>query len=380
VKSRIAVIALAATVVAAPVATAQASPRKSGVAVTVDKSGKAITIVGKKGKLERVALKTSAPRGLKAGTNVSVAGGKVVSAKGKSRGVKVRAVIKRVRGKLAAVTPAGTNVQDLIGRVRLALNGIPEGETVAVRLSFAASGTPTATVEAPGGDAYSDPYTDPYEDPYPDPETCEQEQQQAEPWTVIAVSVRSSKIMVANDDRERKVFTFQSASIAELRRGMRVVVTDANADGVAEAVTPATRSREVEGTVAWIDNDFGAFGLEDERGRVWVVNATECQLGLLTAGGGAEVTLHRDASGELIADVVEATSAPDDSGYEDPYGEDGDEDGQGDDEGRDDEDGDDEGHGHHGRGHRKRHGGREFGFGGQRWSPFFDRGWGRLWR
>jgi hypothetical protein len=172
---------------------------------------------------------------------------------------------------------------------------------------------------------------------------------------VIAVSRTKSKIMVIDSSGARSTYSVTAEMVSGLRRGAKVVVTDSDGDGTAEAVTAAMKSREIEGTVVWIDTDFGAFGVQGERGNVKVVNASDCQLALLTEGGGVKATVHRDADGEIVADTVEATDTPatDD---------------EGDDEG-DDREG-------HGRGHG--HGGRRGGNG--RWASFFDQSWNRSWR
>ena len=168
---------------------------------------------------------------------------------------------------------------------------------------------------------------------------------------MIAVSRSKSKVMVIDSSGARSTYSVTAEMASGLRRGAKVVVTDSDDDGTAEAITAATKSRELEGTVVWIDTDFGAFGVQGERGNVKVVNATDCQLALLTEGGGVKATVHRDADGEIVADTVEATDTP-----------------ATDDEGDERED-DDRGHGH---------GGRRGGNG--RWASFFDQFWNRSWR
>ncbi|MEI6447121.1 MAG: hypothetical protein WCO96_04465 [Actinomycetes bacterium] len=352
----------AASVAALPAAAAQAGQaKKRGVVLRVEPGGKVISIVGPKGRAEKVKLSKPAPRGLRGGTKVTIAGGKVASASGKVRGVKLRGILTKLKGgKVTVTTPSGTVVTDLLGAVKLALAGIPTGQTIAINIAFNSAGTPVASVAAPGGssdpysDPYADPYTDPYTDPYVDPVACDQPTQ-PDPVTVIAVSRSKSKIMVVDSSGTRSTYSVTAEMASGLRRGAKVVVTDSDDDGTAEAITAATKSREIEGTVVWIDTDFGAFGVQGERGDLKVVNASDCQLALLTEGGGVKATVHRDADGEIVADTVEATETPatDD---------------EGDDEGDERED-DDRGQGH---------GGRQGGNG--RWASFFDQFWNRSWR
>lgn len=330
VKTKLTLVGLSLAVAAMPAAAAQASvPGKPAVVLKVERGGKAMTVVGTSGRIARIKLARTLSKGIRAGTKVVVANG-AAQARGQARSAKIRAVIANRKGRLAAVALDGTALADLLPHSSLRLAGFASGQTVAVQVRFVGNGDTRASLAAPGDSG--SPYQDPYADPVPtDPAPCAAASP-APAVTIIAMNRATLRIMVQSDSGDRAKYKVSAEVFDLLHRGMTVRVTDSNSDGIAESVTAArtdwTRGRSIEGTVAWIDTDWGAFGITDSDGRLRVVDASSCQLASISEGDSITATVHRDADGELVADTIDPAPAADGNSTDSTGdGEDGDEDG-----------------------------------------------------
>lgn len=299
-QKRLAVGALgvACAVAALPAASAEArSTRSSGVVVRVNPGARTLNIVGAHGNVKRVRLARKAPRGVRAGTKVVVAGGKV-SSKGRARATSLRAKVVSIKGRKAAVATNGQPLSVIIGSTTIDLSGVPVGATVSIDITFDANGNPVVKVTMPGTATT------------PTPTTCPPP---AIIGTILAINRTASRVMVNEADGSRRTFNAPTGSLDALKRANQVLIADDNADGTLEAISALSgTARQLDGEVAWIDSDWGAFGLTRADGTLEVVDATTCQLASLSEGDSVTAVVHEDADGEVIADAVTVSSEQED--------------------------------------------------------------------
>jgi len=330
-KSKLVFVAGAVSAVALAPAVAQGSTASSnGVVLKVERGGATITLVDSKGRVAKRNLATKAPAAVGAGTRVAVGGGRA-KAKGRTKKTRIRAKVVRSGGRVALVASNGSSLKGILGGAKLATSKLTVGDTVAVTVSFAANRTAKMSLVMPGDapgtygtyPSYptypSDPTYPSYPSypsyptyPTPDPATCESGVIQGR---VLAIKRSASKLMIELADGTRAVYTAPAESLADIKRGNVVVVTDSDSDNVAEAVVAVAESASnLRGRVVWIDTEWGAFGVRGRNGVTVAVNATECQLAALSEGDRVAVTTHEDADGELIADSIDTQSTYEDEG------------------------------------------------------------------
>ena len=327
-KSKLVFVAGAVSAVALAPAVAQGSTASSnGVVLKVERGGATITIVDSKGRVAKRNLATKAPAAVGAGTRVAVGGGRA-KAEGRAKKTRIRARVVRSGGRVALVASNGSSLKGILGGAKLATSKLTVGDTVAVTVSFATNRTAKMSLVMPGDapgtygtyPSYptypSDPTYPSYPSyptyPTPDPASCDSGVIQGR---VLAIKRSASKLMIELADGTRAVYTAPADSLADIKRGNVVVITDSDSDNVAEAVVAVSESSSnLRGRVVWIDTEWGAFGVRGRDGVTVAVNATDCQLAGLSEGDRVAVTTHEDADGELIADSIDTQATYEDEG------------------------------------------------------------------